>query len=248
MDRQLGTASAPLVASGIPPSGVLTRARRRPAPRRGHAPARRLAAALTIPLLGAGVAVAASSAALLPAATLCAAAAQSNHVALVVEPGSGSVTTRCVSFSGPTITGEQILQASGLEYATQSYGSLGDAPCQIVEVPASYSACLPSSGDYWALFVSTSGGAWQSASKGISSETFHSGDAEGFRYDSVTGNDPPPSRSPAGVCTTAAQNVTSTATGGGTGGPSPALIAALALVAALIVLVAVQWGVRRRHP
>ncbi|MFN2582965.1 MAG: hypothetical protein ABR498_09530, partial [Candidatus Dormibacteria bacterium] len=106
----------------------------------------------------------------------------------------------CVGFDGGSITGEQILQASGVEYATSSYGSMGDAVCQIDEEPSSYPpGCWTSSSPYWAMFVSRAGGGWSVSSRGVSSQTFADGDAEGFRYDSQSGAPAQPA-SPAGVC------------------------------------------------
>ena len=156
-------------------------------------------AALAAPVVGVLAGGFGGAATLVPAAQSCAAATYTSHVTLVVEHGDTRVVGLCIGFDGPTITGEQILQASGLEYATQSYGSLGDAVCQIDSEPASYGSCLPSSGSYWAMFVSRGGGGWQNADRGISTETFGDGDAEGFRYDSQSGALPPPA-SPAGIC------------------------------------------------
>ena len=156
-------------------------------------------AALAAPVAGVLAGMFGGAATLVPTAQPCAAAAFSSHVTLVVEHGDARVVGLCIGFDGATITGEQILQASGLQYATQSYGSLGDAVCQIDSEPTSYGSCLPSSGSYWAMFVSRTGGAWLNADRGISSETFSDGDAEGFRYDSQNGAEPPPA-SPAGIC------------------------------------------------
>lgn len=154
----------------------------------------------------------------------CAAATYSSHVTLVVEHGDARVVGLCIGFDGSSITGEQILQASGLEYATQSYGSLGDAVCQIDSEPTSYGACLPSSGSYWAMFVTRAGGGWQTADRGISTETFSDGDAEGFRYDSQSGAEPAPA-SPDGICARALATPSAAAPvppGSAAGGPPPA--------------------------
>jgi hypothetical protein len=110
------------------------------------------------------------------------------HAALVVEPGSGVTIQRCVAFSSATITGDQLLELSGIEYATATLGGFGQAVCQIDNEPAHFSACLPPSPDpYWVLFVSRGGGPWTLSNLGISSQTFANGDAEGFRYDPQTG-------------------------------------------------------------
>lgn len=180
---------------------------------------RALLAALALPATGLFGGVALAGGAMLPVAQGCAAAAYTGHVTLVIEHANTQVIGLCIGFDGATITGEQILQASGVEYATQSYGSLGDAVCQIDGEPASYGSCLPATGPYWAMFVSRDGGAWQGADHGVSTETFADGDAEGFRYDDQGGAEPPPV-SPAGICARAlAATGSSSATGAGQSGP-----------------------------
>jgi hypothetical protein len=135
------------------------------------------------------------------AAAPCAAATYAHRVALVVEHGDAQSLRECIGFDSTTITGEQILQASGLEFATVGYGSLGDAVCQIDHEPASYpSTCWTTTSPYWVLFVARGGGSWSTANQGASSQTFGDGDAAGFRYDPQTGGAPPPV-SPAGACT-----------------------------------------------
>jgi hypothetical protein len=115
------------------------------------------------------------------------------HAALVVEHGSGSTIQRCVAFSSATITGDQLLELSGIEVVTATLGGFGQAVCQIDHEPADFSACLPPSPDpYWVLFVSRGGGPWTLSNLGISSQTFADGDAEGFRYDPQTGSAAPP--------------------------------------------------------
>jgi hypothetical protein len=115
------------------------------------------------------------------------------HAALVVEHGNGTTIQRCVAFSSATIKGDQLLEISGIEYATEPFGGFGQAVCQIDNEPAHFSACLPPSPDpYWAMFVSRDRGAWTASDLGISSQTFADGDAEGFRYDPQTGTAAPP--------------------------------------------------------
>jgi hypothetical protein len=180
---------------------------------------RRLAHLLAIPLMGVALGVGGGAAHLIAAAAPCTAATYSSHATLLVEHGDGGVVGLCIGFDGTSITGEEILQASGLEYATAGYGSLGDAVCQIDDEPAAYSSCLPSGGSYWALFVSRAGGSWQTASSGILALTFANGDAEGFRYDPQSGADPPPA-SPAGICAAALAGASATPSGSASGGAS----------------------------
>ena len=215
---------------------------RRIGPRRG----------LAICLLGALAGLAGSAVRMLPAPSLCTAATYPHHVALVVELGDGEQVGRCVGFNASSISGEEVLQASGLEYATQGFGSLGQAVCQVDEEPAAYSTCLPSSGSYWALFTSRAGGAWQAGDVGISSLDFANGDAEGLRYDPETGPDPAPP-SPAGVCAAAGSSapasggVASASPGAAGAGASPALIAAASVFGVLLGLAGLQLLLRRRR-
>jgi hypothetical protein len=132
---------------------------------------------------------------------LCAQAASTHRVALVVEHGDGAVKRICVGFSASvsTVTALSVLQSSGLENGTESYGSLGTAVCQIDNEPAQYTTCLPASGSYWVLFISKAGGAWATSSRGVSNTFVADGDAVGFRYDPQAGADPPPPSS-AGTC------------------------------------------------
>jgi len=131
----------------------------------------------------------------------CAFAAGVHHVAVVVEHGSGAVLTECVAFSTDQVTGAQVMQLSGIEYATASYGGLGKAVCQVDREPASYPpSCWTATSPYWAMYVSRSGGTWAVSNQGVSSQEFHDGDALGWHYvpQSGAGGGPPPS--PAGVC------------------------------------------------
>jgi hypothetical protein len=155
--------------------------------------------AVALPLLTGGLGVASTVGGAGPAAPLCAQAGATHRVALVVEHGDGRVLRICVGFAASTITALTVLQSSGLETGTESYGSLGTAICQIDHEPAQYTTCLPATGSYWVLFLSHAGGAWTTSSRGASSAMVVDGDGVGFRYDPLAGADPPPP-SPAGTC------------------------------------------------
>jgi len=162
--------------------------------------------AAAAPVLVAALFTANGVAPLVPGAAICAAAGYTSRLALVVEHSDGRAIRLCIGFDGASLTGEQILKASGLEYATASYGSLGDAVCQIDSEPATYPpSCWTNSSPYWVMFVSRQGAPWSGADHGVSSETFADGDAEGFRYDPQSGpaHTPP---LPGGVCATASQS------------------------------------------
>jgi hypothetical protein len=145
-----------------------------------------LAALLSLPL----------SLAATPLAPVCAGAGP-NHAALVVTHADGSAVTRCVAFTTDSITGQQLLDDSGISWSGQSF-SFGEAVCAIDREPESYSECL-SKDNYWATFTAGSDGTWQLAMVGISDIILHDGGAEGFRYVPTTGTPEAPA-SPNGVC------------------------------------------------
>jgi hypothetical protein len=165
---------------------------------------RRLAVLLSAVIL----ATVAPLAPLAPVVPGCAAAG-SDHAALVVEHGDGSVVTRCVAFNADTISGEELLNRSGVAWSSQAFGGFGDAVCALDGEPVHYVDCLGKD-SYWALFVSRRGGPWQLSSGGISSITLGDGDAEGFRYVPDAGI-AAPRVLPSGVCPTAATSYVSPA-------------------------------------
>jgi hypothetical protein len=136
--------------------------------------------------------------------------AGSSQAALVVEHGDGRVVTRCVSFGSATVTGQALLESSGVSWSGQTFGSYGVAVCALDAEPLHYTAC-PGQDSYWAIFVSRGGAAWQLSSNGISSLTLGAGDAEGFRYVPAAGTPAAPP-SPAGVCPVATASPAAPAT------------------------------------
>jgi hypothetical protein len=181
---------------------------------------RPLRVALAVPLLAIGLGTASAAARGGPAAPLCAQAASAHHAGIVVEHGDGQVVRQCVGFDTATITALAVLEASGIEYATETYGGLGAAICQIDDEPTSYTSCLPASGSYWVFFISRGGGAWTSSSQGVSIATLSDSDDAGFRYDPLAGADPPPV-SPAGTCATSTPTPTAQPTPSPTPKPTP---------------------------
>jgi hypothetical protein len=192
-----------------------------------------------------------------PAATLpggsaapqCALAAGPHHVAVVVRHGDGWALRQCVGFAGDSISGEEALNGSGIQWQSYDYGgSLGRGVCQVDGEPATPPSgfnrdnCLSSNGRYWGVKVSRGGGAWGGSPRGVSSTRFSDGDALGLAYGD--GSESP--ASPAGICpapppATAPPTPPSAAgpapsgvppsspaiaNGGGPGSPSPPLAAA----------------------
>ena len=83
------------------------------------------------------------------------------------------------------------MHRGGIAVSTQTY-SFGAAVCSVDREPAHYSKCLPAGAPYWALFVSTHGGAWQVAATGISQIKVSDGDAIGWNYVPASATNPPP--------------------------------------------------------
>ncbi|MEA2682755.1 MAG: hypothetical protein QOK05_1083 [Chloroflexota bacterium] len=137
-----------------------------------------------------------------PARAVCAYADGATHVALLVQHGNGHTLKQCLGFPvGAMVSGEQVLSASGVEYVTYPFGgSLGDAVCQVDYEPATPPGgftrdnCLGN--PYWGVWAARDGGAWSTASHGVSNTTFQDGDAEGLRY----GNGSAPPASSTGIC------------------------------------------------
>jgi hypothetical protein len=157
-----------------------------------------LAAAATLGAL-------ASLAPLSPAAPSCAGAG-SHRAAIVVQHGDGSIVARCVAFDTAEISGEELLNRSGIAWSGRTFGSFGQAVCALDGEPARYAEC-PGRDDYWAVFVARgvaggASGSWQLAAVGISGLVLHDGDAEGFRYVPASGTPAAPAP-PAGVCAAA---------------------------------------------
>ncbi len=117
---------------------------------------RSLPAVLLAAALGFGLAAFAALAPGSPLVASCAGAGP-HHAALVVEHGDGSVVTRCVAFDTASVTGEWLLNTSGLAWSGQTFGAFGEAVCALDGEPAHYSDC-PGKDEYWAVFVARGGG------------------------------------------------------------------------------------------
>ena len=95
------------------------------------------------------------------------------RAALVVRYSDNNVHTSCVSFDEPEITGEELLQRSGLVVLLDFNAGLGGAVCSINGQGCSYPGqdcfcqCPGSQCQYWAYYHWESG-AWQYSSTGAS--------------------------------------------------------------------------------
>lgn len=127
--------------------------------------------------------------------TPAAGAEPSGRAAVVVEPSASVVVVRCLPVSSLGLAALSALHAVKVSVGTQRY-SFGLGICQVDDVPAHYSSCLPAGQPFWALFVAQRGGPWVTASTGISGITLKPGDSLGLRYDPPTGKPQPPSVAP----------------------------------------------------
>ncbi len=126
-----------------------------------------------------------------PAPTPCVNQSLPHHAYVVVEHASRASLQKCVGFSGDSITAQQLMDESGIEYQTQDFGSMGKAVCQVDKEPAQYTKCFADSGPNWTLFVET-GGQWAEAQTGYSQVTLHDKDALGWIYTAAASPAPPP--------------------------------------------------------
>ncbi len=116
------------------------------------------------------------------------AARADGEAGLVIQVGD-EVRTYCVPFTGESISGEQLLAASGLP-VEQFGGGSGRVVCAIGGVgcfdPGSFDACFcQCSGNdctYWAFFTRAHGQGWVYASVGISLARARDGDVHGWKW------------------------------------------------------------------
>lgn len=129
------------------------------------------------------IAALAAAAALVPFA-----ARADGEAGLVIQVGD-QVTTWCVPFTGDSISGEQLLAASGLP-VEQFGGGSGRVVCAIGQVgcfdAANFDACFCqcNGGDctYWAFFTRAYGRGWVYSSVGISLAKAKDGDVHGWKW------------------------------------------------------------------
>ncbi len=103
-----------------------------------------------------------------------------HHAYVVVQHLSGASFQRCVGFNGDMIGGEDLMNQSGVQYATRPLSS-GKAVCQVDNEPKQFTQCFPQHQPYWALFIETNG-AWASSAGGITDAKLHDREALGWHY------------------------------------------------------------------
>jgi len=133
----------------------------------------------------------------MPFATLAGAQDGENRAALVIRYEDGSVETKCVAFAEPQITGEDLLQRSGLTAVMDYNAMTGGAVCSIEGLGCSvqdcFCRCQGADCRYWAYYHWVDGG-WQYSQLGASSYQVKNGALEGWSWgpgNFSSGTEPP---------------------------------------------------------
>lgn len=111
-----------------------------------------------------------------------------SRAGVVVKHGDGHVSSACVSFSEPEISGLDLLERSGLIYVAQE-SAMGAAICKLdgegCDYPGSSCFCKCQGADcvYWA-YQQLRGGAWAYAQTSPSRTRVHDGDVDGWAWGS----------------------------------------------------------------
>jgi len=105
---------------------------------------------------------------------------------LVVRFGDGSVVTRCVSFSEPSLTGAELLARSGLTVVLDLNSSIGAGVCKIGNQgcdrgKSCFCQCEGSTCAYWQYFH-LQGGAWKYSNLGAGVYQISDGAVEGWAW------------------------------------------------------------------
>lgn len=111
-----------------------------------------------------------------------------NRAGLVIQFSDGSVFTRCVEFSGETISGYDLLAASGVALESSYDPGQGAAVCRINQDGCSPDNCFCAMPQYWRYFHMNTG-AWVYSGQGSSNAAITNGGVDGWRFSS-TGEPP----------------------------------------------------------
>lgn len=112
-----------------------------------------------------------------------------NRAALLVRDGDGNVTSKCVSFAEESISGEELLNRSGLSVTTKDWG-VGKTLCSIngygCPPPKDcWCRCQGATCEYWAYYHWI-GNAWKFSNVGISNYQVKDGALEGLAWGAGT--------------------------------------------------------------
>jgi hypothetical protein len=112
-------------------------------------------------------------------------AQQLNRAGLVVAHSDGTVLTRCVEFSEPEITGDELLTRAGLSIVVDPYPGTGVAVCAIdgegCAASDCFCQCRGSPCVYWAYYRLVNG-QWEYSGMGASTLPARNGDVQGWAW------------------------------------------------------------------
>ncbi|CAN5670464.1 hypothetical protein BH20ACT23_BH20ACT23_18510 [soil metagenome] len=140
--------------------------------------------------------------ALAPVATAGVACAASS-AALVVSTGSNNYTY-CVELGGSSVNGIQLIQRAGNQHGLQyKLGYGGNAVCMLANVGASGNDCFGEHPYFWGYWRDNGSGGWDWSGTGASNVTVRAGDISGWSWgtgDSGSSHPPPPATTYESVC------------------------------------------------
>jgi hypothetical protein len=140
--------------------------------------------------------------ALAPVATAGVACAASS-AALVVSTGSNNYTY-CVELGGSSVNGIQLIQRAGSQHGLQyKLGYGGNAVCMLANVGASGNDCFGEHPYFWGYWRGDGSGGWDWSGTGASNVTVRAGDVNGWSWgtgDSGSSHPPPPATTYESVC------------------------------------------------
>lgn len=147
-------------------------------------------ALLTVASCGGGSSASPAASPSAKAVNTCVTAKASPHLAyLVVQHLSGAALERCAGFDSDTITADQVMKATGIQYQTTA-GSTGTVVCQIDREPAQFTTCSADQ-PHWSMWVE-SNGTWAASAASYDQLQLHAGDGLGWRFVTSGADQPPP--------------------------------------------------------
>lgn len=113
--------------------------------------------------------------------------AQENKAGLAITLPDGNTLLRCVTFTGESISGIDLLQSSGVVLDLSFDPAMGYAVCGIESQGCKSDNCFCGAPDYWSYWVLKDGN-WVYREAGASNVQVNPGDVDGWKW----GSDAPP--------------------------------------------------------
>jgi len=138
-------------------------------------------------------------------------AQESGRVGLVVQFDEETVLAGCLDIGGQDLSGQDILQLSGLDLDLYYDASQEVAVCRVNELGCESDQCFCQFPDYWSYWH-TEGNEWVYSGRGASTHMSQSGTVEGWRWGSGV---PPLQISFEQICSSSVQGDHAAPIGGG---------------------------------